>query len=158
MKKGDFIFFKPTGTFNDFFIKIVSPNYTHVGIVLDVEKKLMIDASFVGGIKIRKFEINESTKIRRIKFKDEEIDNLIEISKSKIGNKYNIFGAIFAGVMRKFGLSFIITQKDKFEHCSEFCVVAVRQLGGRWENMYYGRDAASILPDDLYNYYEMRDI
>lgn len=158
MKKGDFIFFKPTGTFNDFFITKVSPNFTHVGIIINPDKKLMVDASFWGGVKIRKYEINQNTVFKRIGMSEKEVENLILIAKSKIGNSYNIFGAIWSGVLRKLGLSYIVTSKDDFEHCSEFCVICIRELGGRWSNIYFGRDAASILPDDFYNFYEMRDI
>lgn len=158
IKKGDIIFFPTNGAWWDYFIRLVSPKYTHIGIITDVSesgKLKMIDSNFFG-IKEHDIETYHGVTIRRIDgIEDFEIEEMIKFLKSCQGGRYSFFGGIWAGILRKLNLTSLSEPKDKFFHCSELVTRAIRKV---YKDFYKNIAAENILPDDIDRWDKLKTI
>lgn len=143
-KRGQLIFFPSNGAPWDKVIQIVSPNFTHVGIITSSDK--MIDANFFRGVKEDVFKAYKGCKVYSIKSASEEdIEKIIKKAHSLNGKTYDMFGAIIAGIMRRLGMAKFAVEKDDMVHCSELVTECLRERRSLYPNV----SSENILPDDL---------
>ncbi len=149
IKQGDIVFFKSDGSWWDFFIRLVSPNYTHVGMALDEHR--VLDAS-VRGVGISPIKKCHQIKVMRIKGAEPEkikdaLIGLLELSRKK--NRYGYAKAVLAGALRLLGLRFVGEKISNEWFCSEIMVYAIRKWVGK--DVMSGRSLNSIMPDEFQN-------
>lgn len=144
--KGDLIFFQSNGAIWDKAILLVSPMFTHVGIYTEDGK--MIDSNFWRGVKEDKFKLYKGCVICRIKTASEQdIEKMINKMKSFEGQTYDVWGAIWAGILNKLHIPLYRQEKDKMKHCSELVCEGIRAFEPYFG---YGRSAETIMPDDIF--------
>lgn len=142
---GDIIFFRTNGSWWDFFILMASPNYTHVGFFIDSSH--YIEASIKGTHKTTWNPKAEADIFRIEGVTDEQIQAGITQGLSRMGEKYSVFEAIVAGVLRVFRLSEIADRINNNWICSEFVAFIVRI--GMGMKILERLPLQNILPDDL---------
>lgn len=157
IQRGDLIFFPSDGSWWDFFIRLVSPKYTHIGLITRIENRTiyMIDANFFG-IKEHEIKTYHGVTVRRIKsFTEEEKEKMIDFMFSCTDGHYSILGGIWAGVLRKLNITSLSEPKDKFFHCSEIITKSIRKI---IPSFFKNIAAENILPDDIDRWEELKTI
>lgn len=143
-QRGQIIFFPSNGAPWDAVIQLVSPKFTHVGIITSEDK--MIDANFFRGVKEDKFKAYKGCCVYSIKSATEEdIEKIISKAHSLHGKTYDIYGAIIAGIMRRLGMAKFAPGKNDMVHCSELVTECLRERRSLYPNV----SSENILPDDL---------
>lgn len=158
VQKYDLIFFPTNGSWWDFFIRLVSPNYTHVGIITDPDKNMMIDANFFG-VDERQFSAYSGVTVMTVAgltYKDiEKIESFLDRLKTQKEKTYSIGGGIWAAILRKMNLTSFTEKKDKAYHCSELIANIIREF----EPSFFKNIAAeNILPDDLMRWERLKKV
>jgi hypothetical protein len=143
-KRGQLIFFPSNGAPWDRIIQMVSPKFTHVGIITG--KETMIDTNFFRGVKEDVFKVYSGCEVYSIKSATEEdIDSIVAKAKSFEGQTYDMYGAIIAGILRTLRMAKFAPDKDDMMHCSELVTEALRAKRSLYPNVA----SESIMPDDL---------
>lgn len=122
---GDLIFFPSNGNPWDILISIVSPEFTHVGMFLTHDT--IIEAALFGNIKVTKFNPAWNYSVYRIgqDLPSDFYHKLYAASWVHRKDRYDVFGAIIFGALRKFGLREIVDKIDNNWWCSEFVAYLV---------------------------------
>lgn len=154
IQPGDIIFFPSNGAPWDFLIQLVSPRFTHVGVI-DNDTKWMHDANLFG-IGRHKYKSYKGVTVRRIKGATKhQIDALIRQMQDKDIKQYDLFGAIWAAILRKFNLNPDHNDGDKLHHCSERVTFELRSIGF---NPLPHVSEESVFPDDLFEWDQLETV
>lgn len=158
VQKYDLIFFPSDGSWWDFFIKLVSPKFTHVGIILDPDTHKMFDANFFS-VGEHEFKAYSGVTVCTIEglthFDIKRINSYLESLKTHSDKKYSLFGGIKSAVLRKLGLTSLTEPKDKYYHCSELMVNIIRQFE---PDFFKNVAAENVLPDDLARWERLKKV
>jgi len=153
-KAGDIIFFESDGSPQDIFIRLVSKDYTHIGVI--TEDGRMIDASALGVFE-REIPTHVPFRIMRLKgATDKDLSGIISEMRSHTGEKYSFTGAVFAGILRLLGLKTIANKIDKKWFCSEIVVYAIRKETKI--KIVVGFVSDNVLPTDIAKDDNLEDI
>ena len=145
-RHGDIAIYGPDGknTIQDFFIRSSSQK-THITyFVNDTE---VVEAVRGKGVIKSKFKELDHINVYRNKSisRRQAMDGSIEGLKL-LGDKYSVFQAVCAGVLRIIGLSHYAEKIDKNWFCSE---LVAHQMQYGWEIDYFPEPNRSVLPDDI---------
>lgn len=156
MKAGDLVLFKSDGSWWDFFTKIVSPSYTHVGVA--ISPYTIIEAQ-AGGLRFREIDDLKNSIVHvytlegiRNRFSYRDTPKFFDFRKFLFDHyvaqdKYSHAQAIMAGLLRKMRLRSLADVIDKNWFCSEFATYLIyTYFGVRLCNHLAFQD---ILPEDL---------
>lgn len=144
-KAGDIIFFYSDGSFQDYFIRLVSPKYTHMGMFINDTE--FIEAS-AQGVKISQFDTKFNADIYRVRGLTElQINSGIALATTHLGEKYSFTQAILAGIFRILKLTELADKIDQNWFCSEFVAYIIRK--GFDINICPKLAEQNILPVDL---------
>ncbi len=158
IQKYDIVFFPSNGSWWDFFIKLVSPHYTHVGIITNPDQMKMYDANLFG-VDEHVFEAYSGVTVMTIDgltYKDiEKIESYLECLKSHKNKRYSILGGVWAAVLRKLHLTSLSEPKDKAFHCSELIANIIRQFE---PDFFKNVASENILPDDLSRWKRLKKV
>lgn len=142
IKSGDILMFPSIGSWVDFFISIVSPRYTHVGIAIN--ENLYIDAR-IEGIKIRQFS-KEHIMVYRTNIDPSDIQTGIMNLLIKSNDNYSVTTAIISGILRILKLRRSAYKLDNKWICSELACWFLRSIG---LNALPDRVLSDILPNEI---------
>lgn len=147
-RTGDLVFFPPIGTFWDFFIRWVSPRYSHVGFFID--ENTVIDAN-LWTVEKRPMRKNPGVIIKRIKRISKDQGYLLaQYALEQSGEPYSVTGAIWSSVVYKLGLCVPTDNADTNWHCSKLVIKAIRNTLDF--DPFPNRGAMTIFPDTLFDW------
>lgn len=156
MKAGDLVLFKSDGSWWDFLIKIVSPDYTHVGVAIS---PYTIIEAHSGGLRFKELEeLNNSIihvyAVEGIKNRMTAVNELQFFDFRKylfeqylLRDKYSHIQAISAGILRKLGLRSLADVIDQNWFCSEYAAYLIYTYFG--VRLCEHLALQDILPTDL---------
>lgn len=163
LRQGDIVFFKPIYRFNirrplDLFIskiiQISSPNYIHVGMIINDPKLgfIKILSAEWNGVQIRDLNNCNCYEFKRVKAHVNDLRKaLVNGLQDFFDKDYGYFTALRAGVLRKLGL------RSLYEHyalptCSSLVCDILKSIN---INVVPHLTSLDTLPDDIYNSSEL---
>lgn len=144
---GDLIFYPPVGSFWDFWIRMVSPNFTHVGIYINED--VMVDAN-LWTIERRPFNKFKGVTIKRVKgITEQEAKRLCEYALWQAGESYSVFGAVVAGIKYLLGIKSRPSEdRDSNWQCAKLATKGIRNTLS--VSLFPGTPSSDVFPDMLY--------
>lgn len=150
VKFGDILLFKSDGSFQDNFIRIVSRNYTHIGIYIGDGWVLEAGVKGVRRLKITdKYE--KLVSVYRIKDVDlKALHRMVSLGESHEGDNYSIRDAILAGILRLLQCHQTAYLVDDNWFCSEYVSYCIVDPSGYGDSEFFPRKLPhEVMPDDF---------
>lgn len=147
LEAGDIIFFPAVGSFWDFFIRFVSPKYTHVGIYLNEE--YIVDAN-LWTVEKRPFKKYPGVTVKRIRgINAVNAQALCDYVMWQSGESYSMLEAFLAGMKSLFRIpGNPEDDRDSHWHCAKLITKAMRNTLS--VEVFPEKRSSDVFPDTLY--------